>query len=61
VRVRAEPTTDAEILAILETGTEMEVTGTSEQADDYQWYPVTLVVEGEELSGWVAADFVAPV
>jgi hypothetical protein len=61
VRVREEPTTDAGILAILETGTEMEVTGAPEQADDFQWYPVTLVIEGEELTGWVAADFVAPV
>jgi hypothetical protein len=61
VRVRAEPTTEGEILAILETGTEMEVTGTPEEADDFLWYPVSLVVDDEELTGWLAADFVAPV
>lgn len=61
VRLRSDPTTEADILTVLETGAQMQVTGAPEQADDFLWYPVTVVVDGEEMAGWVAGEFIGPV
>jgi hypothetical protein len=55
VRMRAQPSTDAEIVAELPKGTELTVTGPSGQADGYTWYPVEDPATGK--AGFVAADF----
>jgi quercetin dioxygenase-like cupin family protein/uncharacterized protein YgiM (DUF1202 family) len=59
VRIRAEATIDGEPVDAFPLGTELEITGAPEEADDYTWYPVTLV-EDETISGWVVADFIEP-
>jgi len=59
VRMRAEPSTSAEIVTELSAGTRLTVTGPAEEADGFTWYPV----ENPETrqSGYVAADFLRPV
>jgi len=59
VRIRAEASIDGEPVDAFPTGTELEITGAPEDADDYTWYPVTLVGD-DSISGWVAADFIEP-
>ncbi len=55
VRMRAEPSTDAEIVAELDQGTELTVTGPAGEADGFTWYPVENPATGDV--GYVAADF----
>jgi hypothetical protein len=55
VRMRAEPSTDAEIVAELAQGTELTVTGPSGEADGFTWYPVENPDTGD--SGYVVADY----
>jgi len=59
IRIRDEPSTEGEPITTFLAGTQFEVTGDPVEADDYVWYPVTLV-EGSE-SGWIAEDFLEPV
>lgn len=62
LRVRAEPTTDAEALASLPEGTPMEVISGPEEAEGFIWHEVEVLDTDEALTGWVAtgADFVDP-
>lgn len=46
--------TDGEVIAQLETGAGVTITGGPEAADDYAWYEV--VTEDDE-TGWVAGEF----
>lgn len=55
VRLRAEPSADAEIVAELDQGIELRVTGPAEEGDGFTWYPVERVDDGE--GGYVAQDF----
>lgn len=61
VRLRAEPTTDAEIVDALAAGTQLQVIGGPEEAEGYTWYEVTVLDSPEPVRGWVAADFVESV
>lgn len=56
VRLRAEPSTSAEIVEEMTRGTELRVTGPPEEGDGFIWWPVEDEVTGN--SGWVAQDFV---
>lgn len=56
VRVREEATVDSEPIDVFDEGTEFEVTGAPVEADDYIWFPVTLVSDAS-ISGWVVGDF----
>lgn len=56
VRLRAEPSTTAEIVAELPAGTELTVTGPAGEAEGISWYPVEDPKSGD--SGYIAADFV---
>ena len=58
VRLRAEPSTGGEILRALPAGTQMTVTGESEEADDFVWYPVEVADPDDPVPGWVAEDFI---
>lgn len=58
VNLRSEPSTSAESVGVLSTGAELEVTGTSEEADGYTWLPVSGTIDDQDVSGWVASDFV---
>jgi hypothetical protein len=57
VNLRAEPSSTAEIIAELPSGTELVITGEAQTADGYVWYPVEVSETGEV--GFVVRDFVA--
>jgi quercetin dioxygenase-like cupin family protein len=59
VRVRSEGNLGGDIVNAYPTGTEFEITGEPVDADDFTWYPVTLV-ENPDITGWIPADFIAP-
>ena len=54
LNVRASASTEAEVVGSLPDGTAVTVTGESQQADGFTWWPI----EGEGLTGFVAADFI---
>lgn len=56
VRMRSEASVNAQPVDVFDTGTEFVVTGEFVDADDFTWYPVTLV-DDDTISGWVAVDF----
>jgi Bacterial SH3 domain len=56
VRLRAQPSTDAAIVAELPKDTELTVTGPAGEAAGITWYPVENPATGD--AGYVAADFV---
>ncbi len=58
VRLRAQPSTDADVVAELERGTKLTVTGAPVDGSGYQWYPVDDPASGQ--SGYVAINFVQP-
>lgn len=57
VNLRTDPSTSGDMVAELEEGTEVEVTGEPQTGDGYIWYPVTVTDSGDE--GWVVAEFLA--
>ncbi len=59
VRIRGEASINSEPVDVFLAGTEFEVTGEPVEADDFTWYPVTLVAD-DSISGWIAADFIEP-
>jgi len=59
VRVRSDSSVNAEPIDVFAAGTQFEITGDSVSADDFVWYPVTLV-DDDTISGWVAVDFLEP-
>lgn len=58
VNLRAEASTDSEIVQSVETGTKVTITGDSQDGSGYTWWPVQLE-DGTE--GWIAADFLKAV
>jgi quercetin dioxygenase-like cupin family protein/uncharacterized protein YgiM (DUF1202 family) len=59
VRIRDEASTEGEPIDAFSTGEEFEITGEPVEADDYTWYPVTMV-DDDSISGWIASDFFEP-
>jgi len=59
VRVRGEASINSEPIDVFAAGTEFEITGEAVEADEFTWYPVTLV-EDETVTGFVAVDFLEP-
>ena len=57
INVRAEATTSAEVQGVLEAGTTVRITGASQEADGYTWWPITA---DDGTSGWVVEDFLTP-
>ncbi len=57
VNLRSEPTTNGAVVTTLSTGDVVTLTGPSQEAEDYVWWPVT-TADGEQ--GWVAEDFLTP-
>lgn len=57
VNMRADASTDADIVVSLAEGQEVTVTDGPRDAGGYTWWRVQL---GEGTEGWVAADFLAP-
>src|SRR5690606_27758639 len=58
LNLREEASTGSEIIAELEPGTKLEITGELVEVDGYVWYPVD-VVDGDG-SGFVAAEYLVP-
>jgi hypothetical protein len=59
VNIRVAPSTGAEIIVVVSQGTELTVTGPSEEGDGYIWWPVSLN-EDPTITGYVVNDFVEP-
>ena len=59
VNMRDDASTDGNIVASLETDTELSIVSGPTKGGDYQWYEVVVQSEGDSLgkTGWVAADF----
>src|SRR5690554_2759374 len=58
VRLRAEPSFDAEELEILQRGDAVTITGEPVAAEGDEFYPVDFAKSGE--SGWVRTVFINP-
>jgi uncharacterized protein YgiM (DUF1202 family) len=56
LRIRAEASTSGDIIIAVATGTQLEVIGGPEEAEDFTWYQVQLV-DDPTVSGWVASNF----
>lgn len=56
VRVRDEASTGGTIIDAYPSGTEFVITGASEEADGFVWYPVELA-DDETITGFIVADF----
>lgn len=55
-RIRQEPSTAAPTVTAVANGTVLQITGTSQDADGYTWWPVT----GDGFTGWVAGTLIQP-
>ena len=59
VRIRSEASLEGEPVDAFSTGQEFEITGAPVEADDFTWYPVTMVAD-DSISGWIADEFFDP-
>ena len=57
VNLRATPSASGEILATLDTGQAVTITGAPQDADGYTWVPVRLE---DGTQGWVVEEFLSP-
>ena len=57
VNLRAEPSTQAAIVATYQTGQAVTLTGEAVEAEGLRWFPVTNPDDG--LSGYISADFLS--
>lgn len=56
VNLRDGPTTDSNIVVLLQQGTRLQITGDYSEQGQCDWWPVTVVDTGQ--SGWVIEQFV---
>ncbi|HYI24578.1 MAG TPA: SH3 domain-containing protein [Thermomicrobiales bacterium] len=54
VNLRSEPSTSAEIVRVLASGTVVTITGENQDAEGYTWSPIALE---DGTTGWVVVDF----
>lgn len=57
VNLRSKPSTSGEVVATLSAGTEVTLTGTSDDAEGYTWWPIET---SDGTKGWIAGDFLQP-
>ena len=57
LNVRAEPTTDSDVVTTLVLGDEVTITGRSVAGEDFTWWPVETA---DGTTGWVAEEFIEP-
>ncbi|MDQ4044670.1 MAG: SH3 domain-containing protein [Chloroflexota bacterium] len=57
VNIRAEATTDSEIVDTFPAGTQFEITGGPVEGEDYIWYPVQGVGDLSSVEGWLVTEF----
>jgi predicted Ser/Thr protein kinase len=60
LNLRPEPLLDSTVSAVLEEGQRVRVTGLSESADGYTFWPVEVDIGGQTVSGWVWDGGLAP-
>jgi 3D (Asp-Asp-Asp) domain-containing protein len=60
VRVRSGPGTGNSIIATLNDGAIVTVTGAPQTNDDQAWYPIRIGDGGGGPRGWIAAAYLAP-
>jgi predicted Ser/Thr protein kinase len=53
LNLRAGPGVDAPLIGVIPTGTTVRVTGLSETAGEYRFWPVETELDGAGVSGWV--------
>jgi hypothetical protein len=53
LNLRSGPGAESLLVAVLETGQEVRITGLSEEDEQGRWWPVEVELEGESLEGWV--------
>lgn len=53
--IRANPTTAGELVTAQDDGTPLTITGPSQDADGYTWWPV----QGDGFAGWIAGSLIA--
>ncbi|MDQ3467345.1 MAG: SH3 domain-containing protein, partial [Chloroflexota bacterium] len=58
VRLRSSPSTTSDVVAELDQGRELTVTGPPEEGDGIVWYPVQ-ANDDEAVTGYIAEEFVA--
>ncbi|MCM1326673.1 MAG: SH3 domain-containing protein [Bacteroidales bacterium] len=58
VRVRSDASTNSTILARVEAGVSLTVTGWATDSDNYKWWRVTCTVDGTEVTGFIRSDYV---
>ncbi len=56
LNLRAAPGVESQLLGALPAGTSVRVTGLSETAGDYRYWPVETELDGVEVQGWVWED-----
>lgn len=57
VNMRADATTDADVVTVLTADTIVTITGASQAGNDFVWWPIQL---DDGTTGWVVEDFLAP-
>ena len=57
LNLRAAPTTDAKVIGVLQTGTQVLITGYPQSANGYLWVPVTSPLG----RGWLASDYLTAI
>ena len=60
VLVRAEPSEAAAALGQLPAGTRVRLDGPSVPEGGREWWPVVFGLDGGEVTGWVAGEWLAP-
>lgn len=58
LNLRAEPAASADLVAELEPGTQLAITGDPVEADGFRWYPVEVTGTGQ--AGYVVAQYLVP-
>ncbi len=54
--IRQEPSTSAAVVTSQDDGTTLTITGASQEADGFTWWPV----QGDGFAGWVAEALISP-
>ncbi len=54
VNMRSAPSTSAEVVQVLASGTVVTITGDTQDADGYTWAPIQLE---DSTAGWIVTDF----
>jgi hypothetical protein len=54
--IRQEPSINAAVVTSQDDGTALRITGPSQQADDFTWWPV----QGDGFAGWIAEAVISP-